>query len=69
MSAALMQRVGHMDLGHRHFLLRLIALIEAPGGMHGEEAPDMDVLGDLAQHHLHDLMLGSVVPKAWRSLT
>ena len=63
MSEALLQRVGHMDFRHRHFLLRLAALIDEPGGMHGEKPADVNVARRIAEHELHRLALGELRPE------
>src|SRR5207237_9664389 len=42
-----------MHLGHGDFFARAIAAIELPGGMHGQEAADLNTLRDLAELNLH----------------
>src|SRR3984957_12239817 len=54
-SAALCQGVGDVNLGHRHLLAGMVALIELPGGVHGQQAADLDLLGDLAELDLDAL--------------
>ena len=41
-----------------------IALVELPRRVHGEQPADLDVLGDLAQHHLHAFVLGELHAEA-----
>ena len=53
-----MQRVGDLHLGHRHFLARARAGIEQPGGMHHQQAADLDLLRHLAELDLHALAVG-----------
>src|SRR5437762_14136989 len=48
-----MQRVGDMNLGHGNFLAGAVALIELPGGVHGEQPPDLDLMRNLAELDLH----------------
>src|ERR1700692_1919206 len=54
----LVQRVGAVQLRHRHFLAGEIALIELPRRMHGEEAAYVNAVADLAELHLHALAVG-----------
>src|SRR5258708_22451111 len=45
----LVQGVGDLDLGHRHLLAGAVALVELPGGVHDQKAPDLDPLRHLAK--------------------
>src|SRR5262249_28950194 len=45
-------------LGHGHFLARAVALVELPGRVHGEQAPDLDLVRHLAELDLHALAVG-----------
>src|SRR3990167_4034474 len=49
----LVEEIGNEDLGHRDFLLRPVALVELPGGMHHQKPPVRDLGGDLAEPDLH----------------
>ena len=59
-----MQRVGDVHLGHRHLLAGAVALVELPGGVHGEEPPDLDRMRDLAELDLHALAVGEADAEA-----
>src|SRR5262249_41408091 len=54
----LVQRVGDLHLGHRHFLAGAVALVELPRRVHGEQPPDLDLVRHLTELDLHALAVG-----------
>ena len=53
-----------MHLGHRHLLAGEAALVERPGGLHHQQAADLDPHGEVAQHQLDALPVGQPDPEA-----
>ena len=63
--ARLVQRIGDVHLGHGYFLAGAVALVELPGGLHGEESPDLNLLRHLAELDLDAFAVGELDAEAF----
>ena len=54
-----------MHFRHRDFLAGAVAVVELPGRVHGEQAPDLDLLRHLAELDLHAFAVGELDAEAF----
>ena len=64
----LVEQVGDMDLGHRNLLARKGSLVERPRGLHHQQAADLDLHCQIAEHQLDAFAVDQFLTEAFASL-